>query len=53
MPDTNESVVVIPCLTKTYGFKTSQYKPNFKFLKGVIPELEFNSFIRKGKRGDT
>lgn len=50
MPDTNESVVVIPCLTKTYGFKTNQYKPNLKYLKGVILEQEFNSFVRKGNQ---
>lgn len=28
MPTTNESLIVIPCLTKTYGFKTNQYKVN-------------------------
>lgn len=36
MPTTNESIVVIPCLTKTYGFKTNQYKQNMKYLQGII-----------------
>lgn len=48
IPITNESIVVIPCLTKTYGFKTNQYKLNDKYLNGVISEKNFNSFIRKG-----
>lgn len=48
MPTTNESCVVIPCLTKTYGFKTNQYKLNTKYLEGVISEEEFNGFVRRG-----
>jgi hypothetical protein len=38
IPTTNESLIVVPCLTKTYGFKTNQYKINEKYLKGVISE---------------
>lgn len=39
----------MPCLTKTYGFKTNQYKVNEKYLRGVISEKDFNAFVRKGK----
>ncbi len=48
MPSTNESIVVIPCLTKTYGFKTNQYKLNQKYLTGVITETDFNKFVKQG-----
>jgi hypothetical protein len=48
IPTTNESLIVVPCLTKTYGFKTNQYRINEKYLKGVIGEKDFNSFIKKG-----
>jgi hypothetical protein len=48
MPMTNETRVVIPCLTKTYGFKTNQYRLHQKYLKDVISETDFTSFIRKG-----
>ena len=39
---------MIPCLTKTYGFKTNQYKGNYKYLHDMISEQMFSSFIRKG-----
>lgn len=48
MPNTNESCVVIPCLTKTYGFKTNQFKLNQKYLRDMISEEDFNSFVRRG-----
>jgi hypothetical protein len=53
IPTTHESLVVIPCLTKTYGFKTNQYKINEKYLRGIISEQQFNSFVRRGTTFNT
>ena len=50
MPSSNESLVIVPCLTKTYGFKTNQFRVQQKFLSGVIPDNEFNGFIRKANQ---
>ena len=47
VPNSTESRIIIPCLEKTFGFKTNQYTANKPFLEGFITRLEFNGFVRK------
>lgn len=47
VPESNKYKIIIPCLEKTFGFKTNQYGENKNYLEEYISRMDFNSFVRK------
>lgn len=45
----SDSTIVIPCLSRSFGFKTNEYQKYEQQLLGLIDRKEFQGFVRKCK----